>query len=95
MAWGILSYAMLLTKRYMKFSWQIGQALHSIIGYFITFVTLVWGFKALAYNDWEAEPDVHVIFGIIVLSIIFLVAISGVATVMISKFYHGTKDWSN
>lgn len=49
-AWGILSYAMLFTKRYMRSNWFAGQTLHSLVGYFITAVTIVWAFKALSYG---------------------------------------------
>lgn len=79
----------------MRFSWKIGQAIHSIFGYFITIVTLVWSFKALAFAAWDAsDPNFHVVVGLIMLSAIFIVAFSGINTVMIAKFYRGTPAWS-
>jgi len=87
---------MLFTKRYMKFSWFFGQLLHTLIGYFITFVTIIWSFKALAYGQWDASnPNPHVVLGLIMLSTIFIVAISGISSAMIGRFYHGTEPWSN
>jgi hypothetical protein len=70
--------------------------LHTLIGYFITFVTIVWGFKALAYGQWDAsDPNPHVVLGLIVLSTIFIVSITGIVSALIGRFYHGTKPWSS
>lgn len=79
-SWGTLSYFMLASKRYMRFfSWQIGQAIHSIFGYFITFVTLVWAFRAIANIGWKSKPSYHTVLGLIMLSTILLVSFSGMS----------------
>ena len=95
-AWGLLSYAMLFTKRYMKFYRTVGTILHYIIGYFITIVTIVWSFKALAYAKWDAsKPNAHIVLGLAVFALVFVVAITGITCVMISKFYHRNQAWSS
>ena len=52
-AWGILAWLMIATKRYMKKGWLISQMLHSLIGTYITVVTLVFSFKQLAKKEWH------------------------------------------
>ena len=94
-SWGILSYFMVASKRYMRFSWKVGHAIHVLFGYFITLVTLVWAFKALAYGGWNAsQPSFHEVMGITLLSAILIVAFPGILVVMIGKFYKGTPAWS-
>lgn len=67
-----------------------------MVGYFITFVTIIWSFKALAYGEWDASnPSAHVVLGLIVLTLIFIVTLSAVSSIMLSKLYHGTPDWYN
>lgn len=92
--WGILSYTMLLTKRYMNFAWFPGQLLHSLVGYFITIVTLVWSFKALAFAQWVAGANPHIALGLIVLSLVFVVAITGIASIMLGRFCP-SKSWTH
>lgn len=94
-SWGILGYVLLLTKRYLSFAWSYSSLVHYLVGYFVIVATIYWSLKSKSRALPGSKPDLHGVLGLIVLSSCFVLLLSGVGSVLLGRFYTGTKDWSH
>ncbi len=80
----------------MKFAWLKGLIIHGVLGCIITCFTVSGGLRALAKLHFTTRnPNAHTILGLLMLSLIFVVSITGIFSVGFGRFYHGTKPWSH
>lgn len=84
-AWSVLGWLMVATKRYMSHNWLVGQMIHSLCGYFITLATFVEFFKNLSKKKWTLEVNPHSILACIILSTVTIMTMSGMMSIMVAK----------
>jgi hypothetical protein len=94
--WCLCGWLMIATKRYMKKGWLISQACHSLIGTYITIITLVMTFKQLKKVNFEmAAVTVHNFLGLFTFALALFVYGTGALGGFLGRFNIGTKRWAH
>jgi hypothetical protein len=84
-AWFLLGFISLASKRYISSPHQLMQIIHSLSGYSILILTVVMSLVMIKKYGWKIKADLHPILGVIVLVAIFLVVMTGMIRMMLGK----------
>lgn len=86
---------MIATKRYMKKGWLISQMAHSLIGTYITIVTIIFIVKVLNFKNMTIQNvTIHTVFGFLVLALSIIVWLTGALGAIMGRFKIGFKAWN-
>lgn len=94
--WCLCGWLMIATKRYMKKGWLISQLCHSLIGTYITVVTIVMVYKILEKRNFildEVEP--HVVVALSTFGLALITYFTGFLGGFLGKFHIGYKPWGH
>lgn len=93
-AWTLLAYFMIASRRYFKAYYNMAHAMHTLCGTCIVCITLIFGLKALADIDWTIETvKAHTFFGLFMLACVLIIAGLG-ALQSVYALYGQPKAWS-
>lgn len=90
-AWFIVGFLLLVTKRYAKKFAELVHILHALLGYFVLIVTIVFSMKV---TKWDPTANPHTFLGTVSLFLTMLGSLSGIVTAIIGRAYTGDKDWA-
>ena len=90
-SWTLLAAVQVVTKRYMRRYYNLGQALHGFSGFFILMITFSMAIKALNQIDWRISKfNAHAFFGLIAFVSVMFVGTLGIITGYF--LYYGEAD---
>ena len=77
-AWTVLGYIMIASRRYFKTYYHLSHSLHVVCGTCITLITIIFALQALSNLDWKIERvKAHTFFGFLTLICVLLIATMG------------------
>lgn len=83
-SWCLLGWLLLATKRYMSRVWFWSHLLHSFIGTYVTFATLLYVWKMLQKN--KGSNNLHKYLGLLVTLLVVLTWLAAILSVISAKF---------